>query len=278
MTPPVQPDLPLDGGSDEIMAAPREIRIPPEAILPVTRLSIAVAGMIGCSLVRRIEQIEAGNTNAPGAAPFTGLSSRSLKNPFADRVLIEASRRMPDGTWTARRRAASGTLDSDGGRGAGARAYVLGPAQRTAEGSGFDRRVEERCLAFYAAQGRPGIPPEAYFRMPMIGYFEGLESQRGFAHTCETGAGRRSWLQGLVNVFKRYVIHAAAYHPGVIPRNLVGVGAPRSLQGRAAAACAALFAALGEVRTRWALGNTFGRQPNDPLTLFTTYSVRHAAA
>ncbi|QOJ14783.1 MAG: hypothetical protein HRU75_09085 [Planctomycetia bacterium] len=144
--------------------------------------------------------------------------------------------------------------------------------------AGFDRWVEQRCLAFYTAQGRPGIPPGVYFRMLQIGYFEGLESQRGFAHTCEAGAGRRSWLWGLVNVFKRYVIHAAAYNLGVILRKLFGVATPRSLQGRAAAACAALFAALGEVGTRRAFGKTFGRQPNDPLTPFTTNSVRHAAA
>ena len=61
--------------------------------------------------------------------------------------------------------------------------------------------------------------------------------ERSFAHMCETGAGRRSWLRGLVNVAKRYVIHAAAYNLGVILRKLLGIGTPRSLQGRAAAAC-----------------------------------------
>jgi transposase len=50
--------------------------------------------------------------------------------------------------------------------------------------AGFDRWVEERCRAFYAAQGRPGIPPGVYFRMLLIGYFEGLESQRGIAWRC----------------------------------------------------------------------------------------------
>ncbi len=41
-----------------------------------------------------------------------------------------------------------------------------------------------------------------------------------------------------MNVSKRYVIHAAAYNLGVILRKLLGVGTPRSLQGRAAAAIA----------------------------------------
>lgn len=67
--------------------------------------------------------------------------------------------------------------------------------------------------------------------------------ERSFAHTCETGAGRRSWLRGLANVAKRYVIHAAAHNLGVILRKLFGVGTPRSLQDRAAAACAAYCAA-----------------------------------
>lgn len=46
----------------------------------------------------------------------------------------------------------------------------------------FDRRVEELCLKFYKdAVGRPGIPPGVYFRMLLIGYFEGIDSERGIA-------------------------------------------------------------------------------------------------
>src|SRR6516162_5112834 len=42
--------------------------------------------------------------------------------------------------------------------------------------AGFDRFVEERCKPFYAAgHGRPSIPPGVYFRMLMVGYFEGIE-------------------------------------------------------------------------------------------------------
>ena len=79
--------------------------------------------------------------------------------------------------------------------------------------------------------------------------------ERSFAHTCETGGGRRSWLRGLMNVSKRYVIHAAAYNLGVILRKLFGVGTPRSLQGRAAAACAALLAVLRAL-CRWITART----------------------
>jgi transposase len=67
--------------------------------------------------------------------------------------------------------------------------------------------------------------------------------ERSFAHTCETGAGRRSWLRGLGNAAKRHVIHAAAYNLGVLMRKLFGVGTPRSLQGGSAGVCAALLRA-----------------------------------
>lgn len=46
----------------------------------------------------------------------------------------------------------------------------------------FDRRVEERCGKFYDQElGRPGIAPGIYFRMLLIGYFEGIGSERGIA-------------------------------------------------------------------------------------------------
>lgn len=101
--------------------------------------------------------------------------------------------------------------------------------------------------------------------------------ERSFAHTCETGAGRRSWLRGLVNVSKRYVIHAAAHNLGVILRKPFGIGTPRSLQGRAAAACAASFAVLWAVWQRMAAGRSFGRKPNDRPTPITTGSLRLTA-
>ncbi|MCJ7620445.1 MAG: transposase, partial [Anaerolineae bacterium] len=55
--------------------------------------------------------------------------------------------------------------------------------------------------------------------------------ERSFAHVCETGGGRRTWLRGLVNVAKRYVIQAAARNLGLIMRAACGIGKPRTLQG-----------------------------------------------
>jgi len=52
--------------------------------------------------------------------------------------------------------------------------------------------------------------------------------ERSFAHVCETGGGRRSWLRGLVNVSKAYVLKCAAYNLGVLLRKVWGLGKPRS--------------------------------------------------
>ena len=55
--------------------------------------------------------------------------------------------------------------------------------------------------------------------------------ERSFAHICDTGGGRRSWLRSLVNVTKRYLIAAAAHNLGRILRKLFGIGKPKRLQG-----------------------------------------------
>jgi transposase len=54
--------------------------------------------------------------------------------------------------------------------------------------------------------------------------------ERSFAHVCETGGGRRTWLRGLVATTKRYLIQVAARNLGTIMRKLFGVGTARSLQ------------------------------------------------
>jgi transposase len=70
--------------------------------------------------------------------------------------------------------------------------------------------------------------------------------ERSFAHVCETGGMRRSWLGGLTEVAKRYQIAAAAHNLGRLLWKLLGVGKPRSLQGcgRMLAALAAIVIAL----------------------------------
>ena len=47
---------------------------------------------------------------------------------------------------------------------------------------GFDGYAEELCQKFYAEKmGRPSLPPAVYFRTLLIGYFEGIDSERGIA-------------------------------------------------------------------------------------------------
>ena len=61
--------------------------------------------------------------------------------------------------------------------------------------AGFDRWVEDLCRPYYAeTQGRPGIPPGTYFRMLLIGYFEGIGSQRGIAWRCSDSLSLRDFL------------------------------------------------------------------------------------
>jgi transposase len=74
--------------------------------------------------------------------------------------------------------------------------------------------------------------------------------ERTFAHVCETGGSRRTWLRGLENVKKRYVVEVAARNLGRILRALFGIGTPRSLQGAAPLVC--LFhLAIGFCRRSW---------------------------
>jgi transposase len=51
--------------------------------------------------------------------------------------------------------------------------------------AGFDEWLEALCAPYYSAErGRESIPPGVYFRMILVGYFEGISSQRGIAWRC----------------------------------------------------------------------------------------------
>jgi transposase len=60
--------------------------------------------------------------------------------------------------------------------------------------AGFDKFLEDLCAQYYKEGGRPSIPPGVYFRMLLIGYFEGLDSQRGIAWRCADSLGLRTFL------------------------------------------------------------------------------------
>ncbi|HEX7777944.1 MAG TPA: transposase [Vicinamibacterales bacterium] len=59
----------------------------------------------------------------------------------------------------------------------------------------FDQFVEAACRRFYAAKlGRPSLPPGRYFRLMLLGYFEGLSSERGMAWRAADSLAIRSFL------------------------------------------------------------------------------------
>jgi transposase len=58
--------------------------------------------------------------------------------------------------------------------------------------------------------------------------------KRSFAHVCETGGGRRSYLRGKEKVQKRHLLLSMAFNLGVVMRKLFKMGKPRCLQGKAA--------------------------------------------
>ena len=68
--------------------------------------------------------------------------------------------------------------------------------------------------------------------------------ERTFAHVCETGGARRTWLCGLEKVQKRYLIAAVAHNLGRLMRGLFNMGTPRGLQAFADLAAAMQLAIL----------------------------------
>jgi transposase len=63
------------------------------------------------------------------------------------------------------------------------------------EACGFDEFAESVCQPFYATiMGRPSLPPGMYFRLLMIGYFEGIDSERGIAWRAADSLAIRGFL------------------------------------------------------------------------------------
>ena len=63
------------------------------------------------------------------------------------------------------------------------------------EKAGFDALVERLCRRFYSpVMGRPSLTPGRYFRLLLVGYFEGLDSERGMAWRASDSLAIRSFL------------------------------------------------------------------------------------
>jgi transposase len=66
---------------------------------------------------------------------------------------------------------------------------------RLLEERGFDDFVERQCARFYAERmGRPSLAPGQYFRLLLIGYFEGIDGERGIAWRAADSLALRSFL------------------------------------------------------------------------------------
>jgi transposase len=62
--------------------------------------------------------------------------------------------------------------------------------------AGFDTFAEAACQPYYAAKmGAPSIPPGRYFRMHIVGYFEGIDSERGIEWRCADSLSLREFLR-----------------------------------------------------------------------------------
>src|SRR5215217_4604443 len=62
--------------------------------------------------------------------------------------------------------------------------------------AGFDGFAEARCAPYYAdKRGRPSLPPGRYFRMHLVGYFEGIDSERGLEWRCADSLSLREFLR-----------------------------------------------------------------------------------
>jgi len=60
---------------------------------------------------------------------------------------------------------------------------------------GFDRYAEATCARFYAKKmGRPSLAPGVYFRCLLLGYFEGIDSERGIAWRAADSLSLRDFL------------------------------------------------------------------------------------
>jgi hypothetical protein len=94
-------------------------------------------------------------------------------------------------------------------------------------------------------------------------------TERSFAHVCDTGGARRTWLRGLASVAKRHLMMVAARNLSTIMPAIIGIGGPRSLQGlRAMLQTAWTLTSTGSCRLwidwwrRWSRPWRSGREPS----------------
>ena len=96
---------------------------------------------------------------------------------------------------------------------------------RVLDEAGFDAFFDRECAKFYAdGVGRPSLAPGRYFRLLLLGYFEGLDSERAIAWRAADSLSLRQFLdialhEGVAGPFDG-IAHAAAGRPGDAPGGL----------------------------------------------------------
>lgn len=93
--------------------------------------------------------------------------------------------------------------------------------------------------------------------------------ERSFAHVCDTGGARRSWLHGIEKVQKRYLIAAVARNLGLMMRKLFGIGTPRGLQAAGGLASLVCLARL-HIRCRLRRWHFISPSPSTVSLLYAT--------
>ena len=113
----------------------------------------------------------------------------------------------------------------------GLRGYVSEPARRRRS---WKQNKEARKPVYANRRRIRGERGKALLRM------RGEKLERSFAHLLGTGGLRRVHVRGHEDIRKRMLIHVAAFNLGLLMRRRFGIGTPRGLQGRPAAAQAVL--------------------------------------
>ena len=137
----------------------------------------------------------------------------------------------------------------------GIRTYI--PERRASGRRNWKNKPAGHEHAFRANRRRVRGPRNAGLQRRRSEYAE-----RSFAHSCESGGGRRSYLRGVYDVGKRWLGHMAARNLGVIVRSVTGVGTPRGhqVEGGAASTLYAAMYALTRLQ-RWTTARTADRSP-----------------
>jgi transposase len=105
-------------------------------------------------------------------------------------------------------------------------------------------------------------------------------TEQTFAHVCETGGARRTWLVGIDTLRKRYSISAAAHNLSVLMRVLFNMGTPKGLQQFRTdleEVVSSLYLAWLAVAMWAASWRSAARQPSDSIAP-VTYAERLATA